>query len=121
MEGLCPYFNARNRAFKSDIFLTSYKYFLKAADNPNTFKPRGTIVFDECHLLENILVESAEIELSLEHLDNQYGILDSAELKEATRLANISVLKNGYSKENEEWIRTIYELIFDKEFEFETE
>lgn len=113
-EGLCPYFNARNRAFKSDIFLTSYKYFLKAADNPNTFKPRGTIVFDECHLLENILVESAEIELSLEHLDNEYGILDSAELKEATRLANTSVLKNGYSKENEEWIRTIYELIFDK-------
>ena len=110
-EHLCPYYNARNRGLKSDIFLTSYKYFLKATDNPNTFLPRGTVVFDECHLLESILVESFEITLSLKDLDNKYNILDSAELQDAVRLSNTSVLKDGYTKENEEWINKIYNLL----------
>ena len=111
-EHLCPYYNARNRGLKSDIFLTSYKYFLKATDNPNTFLPRGTVVFDECHLLESILVESFEITLSLKDLDNKYNILDSAELQDAVRLSNTSVLKDGYTKENEEWINKIYNLLY---------
>ena len=110
-EHLCPYYNARNRGLKSDIFLTSYKYFLKATDNPNTFLPRGTVVFDECHLLESILVESFEITLSLKDLDNKYNILDSAELQDAVKLSNTSVLKDGYTKENEEWINKIYNLL----------
>ena len=110
-EHLCPYYNARNRGLKSDIFLTSYKYFLKATDNPNTFLPRGTVVFDECHLLESILVESFEITLSLKDLDNKYNILDSAELQDAVKLSNTSILKDGYTKENEEWISKIYDLL----------
>ena len=110
-EHLCPYYNARNRGLKSDIFLTSYKYFLKATDNPNTFLPRGTVVFDECHLLESILVESFEITLSLKDLDNKYNILDLAELQDAVKLSNTSVLKDGYTKENEEWISKIYDLL----------
>ena len=119
-EHLCPYYNARNRGFKSDIFLTSYKYFLKATDNPNTFLPRGTVVFDECHLLESILVESFEITLSLKDLDNKYNILDSAELQDAVRLSNTSVLKDGYTKENEEWINKIYNLLnYKKNIKFE--
>ena len=119
-EHLCPYYNARNRGLKSDIFLTSYKYFLKATDNPNTFLPRGTVVFDECHLLENILVESFEITLSLKDLDNKYNILDSAELQDAVKLSNTSVLKDGYTKENEEWINKIYNLLnYKKNIKFE--
>ena len=119
-EHLCPYYNARNRGLKSDIFLTSYKYFLKATDNPNTFLPRGTVVFDECHLLESILVESFEITLSLKDLDNKYNILDSAELQDAVRLSNTSVLKDGYTKENEEWINKIYNLLnYKKNIKFE--
>lgn len=119
-EHLCPYYNARNRGLKSDIFLTSYKYFLKATDNPNTFLPRGTVVFDECHLLESILVESFEITLSLKDLDNKYNILDSAELQDAVKLSNTSVLKDGYTKENEEWINKIYNLLnYKKNIKFE--
>ena len=110
-EHLCPYYNARNRGFKSDIFLTSYKYFLKATDNPNTFLPRGTVVFDECHLLENILVESFEITLSLKDLDDKYNILDTTELQDVVKLSNTSILKDGYTKENEEWISKIYDLL----------
>ena len=113
-EHLCPYYNARNRGLKSDIFLTSYKYFLKAADNPNTFLPRGTVVFDECHLLENILVEAAEISLSLKELDDKYSIMDNAELQDTVRLSNTSMLKEGYTKENEEWIRKVFDLLENK-------
>lgn len=72
----CHYYNARDKAFDSKIFLSNYVYFMFAthcgplSDNGKYAdrKVRELIIMDEAHELENHLVGFAEIRLSKKSL-----------------------------------------------------
>lgn len=72
----CPYYNARNKAFSSHMFLTNYTYFMFAThcgplseNGPYKDKrERSLLVMDEAHELENHLVGFAEIRITKKRL-----------------------------------------------------
>lgn len=111
-NGTCPYFKTRDRAMVANIALTSYQYFLRAVDCAGVWKPRNVIVFDECHLLEQQLVQFAEIKLSVKELIEKYDIIKDCDLQSFTQIS-IPPDKSGF-QENEKWLKTIMSLIFER-------
>ena len=74
-KDLCPYINQRKKALASQSIVTNYTYFLLAkSGGPFEEEQRNLLVADEAHLLENQLINFAEI------------ILDPIELKETYNL-----------------------------------
>ena len=65
-ENVCPYILARSEAEKSEMYVTSFSYFLQASSFssvPNNFSrllPRGAVIIDECHLIEDNLLQMAD-------------------------------------------------------------
>lgn len=72
----CKYYTLRSKAINSPIVLTSYAYIFRAFDCAGFWKPRELMVFDECHLLEDQLINFATFEINPEFLDRQYGLFD---------------------------------------------
>lgn len=75
----CKYYALRNRALASHTVLTSYAYIFRAFDCAGFWKPRQLMAFDECHLLEDQLVNFASFEINPEELDRTYGLFDLCE------------------------------------------
>lgn len=115
-EHLCPYYNTRDRACASNIMLTTYQYFLRAMDCTEWLKSRNILVFDECHLFEEQVVQWASINLGKLNLNERYNIFSNADIEDCIKLAD-SPKKSGFTKENEEWILTMFELIAKKRIE----
>lgn len=109
-ERLCEYYNIRDRACASNIFLTSYQYFLRAIDCAEWIMPRNVLVFDECHLFEDQVVQWAQINLSKEYLNEKYEIFVNAGLEECVVLAD-EPNETGWTKRNQEWVMSILKLI----------
>lgn len=72
----CKYYNQRERALYSNICLTSYQYMLRSFECAGFWKSRDVIIFDECHLLEQQIVQWASIDLKPRELNEKYGILN---------------------------------------------
>jgi len=105
----CPYVNAKEDAQNSQIFLTSYAYFLKATSY-KIIKPRDCIIFDEAHMLENQLVSFSTTQLNVVDLEKKYNISSNCDFIEFTKLSNYP--KNeGYNDFNINWINNIYNLL----------
>ena len=115
-EHLCPYYNTRDRACASNIMLTTYQYFLRAMDCASWFKPRNVLVFDECHLFEEQVVQWASINLGKNELNEKYNIFSNAGMEECIKLADVPK-GSGFTRENKEWITTMFNLICQKRIE----
>lgn len=74
----CKYYQLRERALKSHTVLTSYAYIFRAFDCAGFWEPRQLMVFDECHLLENQLVNFASFNIDPIELDKAYGLFDNS-------------------------------------------
>lgn len=112
-EQICPYYNARSRAMSSNIALTTYQYFLRSIECAGFWKPRDVIVFDECHLLENQIVQWASLQLSPRQLIKKYDLLSTnSNMQDICRIS-LPPEKPGYA-ENKEWISTLCRLIFHR-------
>ncbi len=103
MERLCEYYNTRDRACASNIFLTSYQYFLRAIDCSGWMVTRNILIFDECHLFEDQVVQWAQINLSKEYLNEKYEIFTNAGLEECIILSD-EPTETGWTKRNQEWV-----------------
>lgn len=112
-ERLCPYYNTRNRAMNANIALTTYQYFLRAIECAGFWKPRDVIVFDECHLLENQIVQWASLQLSPRELIKKYDLLANNDNMEDICRISLPPEKPGYNN-NRNWISTLCRLIFNR-------
>lgn len=87
-ENICPYILARSEAEKSEMYVTSFSYFLQASSFssvPNNFSrllPRGAVIIDECHLIEDNLLQMAGLTLNKEQLIKKYNITDGIAFKD---------------------------------------
>ena len=113
---ICPYYRARDKAIKSQIFLTSYQFFLRAIECAGYVTPRNVLIFDECHLLEQQVVTWAQIDLSLSELDKEFHILEDCKIREVVYLQKYKPCKSGYDN-NIKWIDFLYDLITIKRYE----
>lgn len=109
---LCPYFNAREAALNANAMLTSYQYFLRAVDCAKFLKPRNVIIFDECHLLENQIVQWAEMKLSPRELVQKYNLTKNCNMQNFVEIS-VPPEQSGF-KENEHWLSTLIALIFNR-------
>jgi Rad3-related DNA helicase len=74
MEGICPYYNALDKAMGSKGFITSYSYFtsavnwgaLKKTDDRDT--TRQLLISDEAHEMEQIIADFISIDVSVNKL-----------------------------------------------------
>jgi Rad3-related DNA helicase len=115
----CEYYKARDAALQANAALTSYQYFLRATECAGFWKPRNVVVFDECHLLEQQIVQWAEIEIKPRELDEKFSIFDGMNFSKMTSLS-IPPEEAGY-QENKRWIKDIYTLIKKRRKEIERE
>lgn len=78
----CPYQNAKQKADASEMFVTSYAYFLRVSRGNNTsFKSRNVIIVDECHMLEDQLINCAGFTLNPEKMNHRYQIHHGMDFK----------------------------------------
>lgn len=75
----CKYYALRKRALAAHTVLTSYAYIFRAFDCAGFWKPRQLMAFDECHLIEDQLVNFASFEINPDELDRTYGLFDTQE------------------------------------------
>lgn len=75
----CNYFSLKEKALKTPEVLTNYAFLFKAFSYSSCWTPRQLMVFDECHLLEDQLVNFASFELNPKELNNTYGLYDRFE------------------------------------------
>lgn len=71
----CPYSNAFDQAMRSEMFISSYALFLSFASHKktkDTLVPRDIIVIDECHLLDDTLVDLAKVDVDLEDIEKKF-------------------------------------------------
>lgn len=115
-QGICPYLNAKKKAEMSEMYVTSYAYFLRATKplslKSKPFAKRNVIIVDECHMLEDQLINTAGFTLSKEYLDKRYQMSTGLDFNIYIRY-NKKLTADGY-KENEGWIRLVSGLIQKK-------
>ena len=111
----CKYYSTRKKAIESKIVLTSYAYIFRAFDCSNLWKPRELLVFDECHLLENQLINFASFELDVEYLNKQFGLFEMEE--EYSTLYKEKFTSNEWNEDNKNKFEKILNLISIKKCE----
>jgi len=71
----CPYFQALNAAKSSEMFVSSYAFFLSYREGDKIGLPaRDLIVIDECHLLDDHLIELAKFKLDMDKMEKMYHL-----------------------------------------------
>nr|DAE79806.1 MAG TPA: helicase [Caudoviricetes sp.] len=108
----CPYINAKKKAEASEMYVTSYAYFLRASKtskNKTKFLPRNVIIVDECHMLEDQLINFAGFTLNREKLSKKYDLDGDLDFKEAI-LYNMDFESNKI-EDNRQWISFILTLL----------
>lgn len=73
-RGTCHYYKTRDNALLANTALTSYQYFLYSTFCGKFWRQRDVLILDECHLLEQQLVQWATIRFSPGELELDYGI-----------------------------------------------
>lgn len=111
--GQCKYYKAKNLAEASEMFVTSYSYFLLASSGVATkFAKRNAVIIDECHLIEDQLIEYAGFTLSRDKLNKKYFLCDPSNFR-VFLLFNKKFKADGYDA-NKEWIKLTFQLITEK-------
>lgn len=108
-NGVCAYYNQREKALKANIAVLSTPFFLLSTCCGRYWKPRDVVIVDECHLLEQQLVQWASTLISPTELKNEYDIEVPAHFP-----------VSGY-KANKKWLNDIWSTITDRRKELEDE
>lgn len=114
-HNICPYINAKKAAEASEMYVTSYSYFLRVTrriDNSKPFPKRNVVVVDECHLLEDQLINCAGFSLSREYLDKRYNLKHGLDFATLIRY-NKKLKEDGYEA-NQGWISLVLSLVKSK-------
>lgn len=120
-HNLCPYMNARKKAEMSEMFVTSYAYFLRASRGREKvndeeyrarFAKRNALIIDECHMIEDQLINCAGFTLSKEYLDKKFNLSHGLDFK-TLMLYKKSFTEDGY-KANEKWLLLVQKLLLQK-------
>ena len=96
-RGYCPYFLARRLIPRAQIVVFNYAYVLdpKIADmvSKEIRGPESVVVFDECHNIDNVCVESMSmqldrraVELAAKNIDALKERLTSAKKRDSAKL-----------------------------------
>ena len=83
-EGACPYFLARRFLLKSNIIVFNYSYMLdpKIANIVSSELQRDSIIiFDECHNIDNVCIESFSLNINNKILDQANSCIKQLEQK----------------------------------------
>lgn len=102
---ICSYYNQREKAVKSQIAVLSMPFFLFSTTCGGYWKPRDVIIVDECHLLEQQLVQWATVKISPIELLNNYDLSVPTYTQ-----------ASGY-KANKKWLQDVWDLILEKRAE----
>ena len=84
MEGICPYFMARRFLTKANVIVYNYSYMLdpKIANIVSTELQKDSIViFDECHNIDNVCIESFSLSIDNRILDQANSCIKRLEQK----------------------------------------
>lgn len=103
---VCSYYNQREKAINSQIAVLSMPFFLFSTTCGGYWKPRDVIIVDECHLLEQQLVQWATVKISPMELIADYDL-------SVPRYEPAS----GYNA-NKKWLTDVWDLILEKRAEF---
>lgn len=80
-EKQCPYILARRRAEAAEMYVTSYAYFMRASmPHVNTLgniEKRNLMIVDECHLLEDSLIDSCAFTIDRVKLNTVFKLTSS--------------------------------------------
>lgn len=119
LAGECPYYNAKKEAEGSEMYVTSYAYFLRISrkfqpggDYHGKFTKRNAIIVDECHMLEDQLLNCAGFSLSSKKMNDRYKMNHGLGFKELC-LYNRK-LKDGEDEKNIEWVHLVDSIIMRK-------
>lgn len=107
----CKYYSLRRKALESPIVLTSYAYIFRAFDCSHLWKPRKLMVFDECHLIEDQLINFASFTIDPEHLDRMYGLFDNHPDRE---MHIKRFTEDGWTESNKARFAVTYEAVVNK-------
>lgn len=105
----CSYYNQRDKALMSKQAVLSIPFFLYSTTCGGYWKPRDVIIIDECHLLENQIVNWATTSISPAELKKDYDI----EIDEY-------IPQSGYTS-NKKWLHAIWDIVVEKRSEYEEE
>jgi len=115
-QNLCPYVNAKRMAEASEMYVTSYAYFLRASkQNKNgkkVFNSRNVIIVDECHMIEDQLINFAGFTINRKNLSEKYQLDEDLEFTEAI-LYNMD-FKSNLVDDNIKWIEFMLFLLREK-------
>lgn len=106
-NNVCAYYNQRNKALNARIAVLTVPFFLFATTCGRYWSPREAIIIDECHLLEQQLVQWATIEVSPSQIEKEYELT----------IPRYTINKSGF-KENRFWLQTVWNQIVKRRSEF---
>lgn len=121
----CIYYNKIKQIENIDNFVTSYSFFLSNYSdklissnfkNSKSFKKFDLMILDECHLLENNLISNVGFKINISKLNEKYDILKNIKFSDLITLT--APLQEGY-KNNEKFLKTIFNVLKDKIIEYE--
>ena len=107
----CKYYTLRKKALASQIVLTSYAYIFRAFDCSGLWRPRQLMVFDECHLIEDQLINFASFTIDPDYLDRNFGVFDML----PDRADHIKpFIEDGWTNKNKERFKTTFKCVVSK-------
>lgn len=108
-NGICSYYKQRDKALKANIAVLSIPFFLFSTTCGRYWRPRDVIIVDECHLLEQQLVQWATTLISPKELKEEYDVY-----------VPDYVPASGY-KANKQWLSEIWNIVVARRKELEEE
>jgi len=119
---ICPYYRAVKEAARANITVTSYAYFFTWLQRKSVFKPRKILVLDECHLIDDQINSWSAIRLNPDKLNKKYHIYDNKLIDDNFNellIISATEFEEGYTKNNELFFETLYEVLKKKLHEIE--
>ncbi|MDF2534048.1 MAG: hypothetical protein K0R18_205 [Bacillales bacterium] len=108
-DKVCAYYNQRDKALAAQIAVTSIPFFLYSTTCGRYWKPRDTIIVDECHLLEQQLVQWATTLISPKELKEDYDVFVPGYFP-----------VSGYDA-NKQWLKEVWEIVVGRRLELQEE
>lgn len=106
---VCSYYNQREKTLAAQIAVLSIPFFLFSTTCGKYFKPRDTIIVDECHMLEQQLVQWATTLISPKELKEEYDVYVPDYFP-----------SSGYET-NKQWLKEVWEIVVGRRLELQDE
>jgi Rad3-related DNA helicase len=83
----CPYYLQLQKAINAEMFITSYAYFFSnynvpGPNNTKRIDERNVLILDECHLLDDMLIDYLRVTINKKKIDEKYNLVKDMTLKE---------------------------------------